>query len=122
MYALKTLAKQYLRFIITAFGIALCLMLMLFLLAIYYGVSDASVRYVRESDADIWVLQRNAANLLRGTSLLRSKHGMLIEQVEGVKSIAPILIFTATVNVPDNTASIHLIGFDPKTGKGVLRK
>ena len=118
MYAIKTLAKQYLRFIITAFGIALCLLLMLFLLAIYYGVSDASVRYVRESDADIWVLQRHAANLLRGTSLLTSRHGTVIRDVEGVKSIAPILFFTATVNVPGNTASVHLVGYDPVTGKG----
>ena len=118
MYALKTLAKQYLRFIITAFGVALCLVLMLFLLAIYYGVSDASVRYVRESDADIWILQRHAANLLRGTSLLTSNHGEIIKRVEGVKSISPILFFTATVNVPDNTASMHLVGYDPSTGKG----
>ncbi len=91
---------------------------MLFLLAIYHGVSDSSVRYVRESDADIWVLQRHAANLLRGTSLLSYRQGDLIKTVKGVKSIAPILFFTATVNVPDNTASVHLAGYDPKTGKG----
>jgi putative ABC transport system permease protein len=118
MYAFKTLAKQYVRFIITAVGVALCLVLMLFLLAIYYGVSDASVRYVRESDADIWVLQRHAANLLRGTSLLSTRHGEMIKQVDGVKSIAPILFFTATVTVPNNTASMHLVGYDPSTGKG----
>ncbi|MCU0462302.1 MAG: ABC transporter permease [Bacteroidales bacterium] len=118
MYAFKTLANQYVRFIITAIGIALCLMLMLFLLAIYYGVSDASVRYVRESEADIWILQRHAANLLRGTSLLSTRHGEIIKQVDGVRSIAPILFFTATVNVPDNTASMHLVGYDPSTGKG----
>jgi putative ABC transport system permease protein len=118
MYAFKTLAKQYVRFIITAFGIALCLMLMLFLLAIYYGVSDASVRYVRESKADIWVLQRHAANLLRGTSLLTTRHGDMIRQVNGVRTIAPLLFFTATVNVPGTTASMHLVGYDPSTGKG----
>jgi putative ABC transport system permease protein len=118
MYALKTLSNQYLRFIITAIGVSLCLILMLFLLAIYHGVSDASVRYVRESDADIWVLQRHAANLLRGTSLLTYRHGDLIKNIKGVRSIAPILFFTATVKVPDNTASVHLVGYDPRTGKG----
>lgn len=118
MYALKTLSKQYLRFIITAVGVALCLMLMLFLLAIYYGVSDASVRYVRESNADMWILQRHAANLLRGTSLLTNRHGNIIRQVDGIESIAPILFFTATVNVPENTASMHLVGYEPSTGRG----
>ncbi len=118
MYALKTLSKQYLRFIVTSVGVALCLLLMLFLLAIYYGVSDASVRYVRESDADIWILQRHAANLLRGTSLLTDRHGNKIRQVDGIESIAPILFFTATVKVPGTTASMHLVGYDPSTGKG----
>jgi putative ABC transport system permease protein len=118
MYALKTLFNQFLRFIITVFGVSLCIMLMLFILAIHHGVSDASVRYVRDSDADIWVLQRHAANLLRGTSLLTNKHGDLIRNVNGVKSIAPILFFTATLNLPDNMASVHLAGFDPGTGKG----
>ncbi len=118
MYALKTLLNQYVRFIVTSLGISLCLILMLFLLAIYSGVSDASVRYVRESDADIWVLQRHAANLLRGTSLLTAGYGDMIRKVEGVQSIAPILFFTATLKVPGNTASVHLAGYDPATGKG----
>jgi putative ABC transport system permease protein len=118
MYALKTLSRQYLRFIITSFGIALCLILMLFLLAIYHGVADASVRYVRESKADVWVLQRHAANLLRGTSILTNRHGELIKKVNGIKSIAPILSFTATVNLPGSTASVHLVGYDPLTGIG----
>lgn len=118
MYAFKSLSKQYLRFIITSFGVALCLLLMLFLLAIYRGVSDASVRYVRESDADIWILQRHAANLLRGTSLLTNRHGEMIGNVDGVKSMAPILFFTATVKVPGSTASVHLVGYDPATGSG----
>lgn len=118
MYAFKSLAKQYLRFIVTAVGIALCLLLMLFLLAIYYGVSEASVKYVKDSDADIWILQRHAANLLRGTSLLTIRHGFMLKDIGGIKSMAPILNFTATVKVPGNTASMHLVGYDPSTGKG----
>src|SRR5215831_2162179 len=118
MYALKILLNQYLRFFITAFGIALCLLLMLFLLAIYDGVSDASVRYVRESKADLWVLQRNAANLLRNTSILASGFGNQIKDIQGVVSAAPILFFTAMLHLPHNDASVHLAGYDPQTGKG----
>ena len=43
MYAIKTLVNQYLRFIITVFGIALCVVLMLFLLAIYRGAADDEI-------------------------------------------------------------------------------
>jgi len=118
MYAIKALFNQFSRFILTAFGISLCLILMLFLLSLYHGVSDSSVRYVRDSDADIWVLQRHAANIMRGTSILTYRYGNMIRNVKGVKSIAPILFFTATLNVPNNTASVHLAGFDPSTGKG----
>ncbi|HYV90297.1 MAG TPA: FtsX-like permease family protein [Chitinophagales bacterium] len=118
MYALKTLLNQYLRFIITAFGVSLCLLMMFFLFAIYHGVSEGTVRYIRENDADLWVLQRNAANLLRNTSILTTSYGNQISDVKGVNSIAPILFFTAMLILPDNAASVYLAGYDPQTGKG----
>ena len=46
MYALKILLNQYLRLIITSFGVAPCLILMLFLLSIYHGVMKPAVHYI----------------------------------------------------------------------------
>lgn len=52
MYALKTLQDQPLRLALTVGGIALCMVLMLFLLSVYRRVADGSVEYLRASHAD----------------------------------------------------------------------
>ncbi len=118
MFALKTLLAQHLRFILTVFGIALCVILMLFLLSIYKGVSVGSVEYVRESEADLWILQRHATNILRSTSILTTYHGNVIKKVKGVKSVAPVLFILASLKMEEGPATIYLTGFDPETGIG----
>jgi ABC-type antimicrobial peptide transport system permease subunit len=118
MYVFKTLLNQYLRSSITVFGIALCVILMLFLLAIYKGAADGSVQYVKSSDADIWVLQNNASNILRNTSLLPSTYGNKLQEIKGIKSVAPVLFLLASIKLPQHPASIYLAGFDLQTGKG----
>jgi len=50
---------------LTIGGVSLCIVLMFFLLAVYRGVADGSVEYIRRNKADLWVLQRNATNILR---------------------------------------------------------
>jgi putative ABC transport system permease protein len=118
MYALKTLTDQPFRFIITSCGVALCVVLILFLLGIYKGVSVGSVEYVRSSDADLWVLQRHATNILRCTSLLTPEHGTTLKEAPGVKSVSPVLFILASVSLPEGPATLYLTGYDPKTGRG----
>ncbi len=118
MYALKTLFDQPFRFGITAAGIALCVVLMLFLSGIYKGVSDGSVEYIRASDVDIWVLQRHTNNIMRSTSLLRSKYWTQLEDMEGIASVSPVIFVLGAVELPNGPQSLYLTGFDPETGKG----
>lgn len=118
MYAFRTLFKQAGRYIITSFGIALCVILMLFLLAIYRGVSDGSVRYIRQSDSDLWVLQRHTSNILRGTSILPRRKGNVIKQIPGVKLVSPVLFFSASLKIAATSGTVHLTGYDIKTGQG----
>ena len=118
MYAFKTLLRQRGRFMITSLGIALCIILMLFLLAIYKGVADGSVRYIRDSDADLWILQRHTSNILRGTSLLMMNKGNIIKEIPGVKLVAPILFFSASIKMSNTSATVHLTGYDIKLRKG----
>jgi putative ABC transport system permease protein len=118
MYAIKTLLKQTGRYIFTSLGIALCVVLMLFLLAIYKGVADGSVRYIKDCDADLWVLQKYSSNILRGTSLMSSNLGNLINETPGVRIAAPVLFFSANIDMPGVMGSIHLTGYDIATGEG----
>ena len=118
MYAIRILTRQPVRSALTVGGIALCIVLMLFLLGVYRGVADGSVEYIRRNPADLWVLQRNATNILRGSSLLTLSHGTVLRETRGVRQASPILLFLTTVWRGEENATLFLAGFDPGTGAG----
>ena len=118
MYAIRILIRQPVRTALTVGGIGLCIVLMLFLLGVYRGVADGSVDYIRRNPADLWVLQRNATNILRGSSLLTLSHGTLLRETAGVRQASPVLLFLTTVWRGKEHATLFLAGFDPATGAG----
>ncbi len=103
---------------LTIGGIALCLVMMLFLLGVYRGVAEGSVDYIRCNSADFWVLQQNAWNILRGSSLLTRSHGTMLADLPAVKSISPVLLLLSTVRKQDRIATLFLAGYDPRAKWG----
>ena len=118
MYAIRILLRQPVRSALTIGGIALCIVLMLFLLGVYRGVADGSVEYIRRNPADLWVLQNNATNILRGSSLLGLSHGTLLRETPGVAEVSPVLMFLTTVWKENVHSTLFLAGYDPSTGAG----
>jgi len=118
MYAIRTLRSQPLRLILTIGGIALCIVLMFFLLAVYRGVADGSVEYIRQNHADLWVLQDNATNILRGSSLISMDQINAIARAPGVRTAAPVLFLLSTIRNGDRVGTIFLTGFEPEKGLG----
>jgi putative ABC transport system permease protein len=117
-YAIRVLTHQPVRLALTVGGMALCVVLMLFLLAIYRGVSDGSVEYVRRSNADIWVLQENSTNILRSTSILSTAHERALSRVDGVGTIGPVLLLLPTLHANGKSATVFLAGYDHRSGLG----
>jgi len=113
IYTIKILLSQRTRFSLTVTGISLCIILMLFLFGIYQGVADGSVEYIRENKADLWVLQRNSTNILRGTSILSINQKELIEQNRNVQSVSPVLLLITTISNSDNHSTVFLAGYNP---------
>ena len=118
MYAFNILTEHWLRYILTSLGISFCALLMLFLVSIYKGVSYGSVEYVIASDADLWVLQEHATNILRSTSLMPATYQNDLKKIEGIESVSSVLFILASVNLNKSNATLYLTGFDPETGKG----
>lgn len=118
MYAFKMLTAHWPRYVLTAFGIALCSLLMFFLVALYEGVSYGSVEYVRANKADLWVVQKHATNILRNTSLLPASYETDLNCMDGVDSASPIFFILASMKLKGTTASVFLAGYDPTTGVG----
>lgn len=118
MYALKTLVDQKFRFIITALGVALCVILVHFLLGIYKGVADGSLAYVRSSTADLWVLQKHTNNILRSTSMIRTSRIGDIEAIPGIAAVSPQVLIMGSIEVSKKPQTAYLIGYDAETGMG----
>jgi len=118
MYPLKILLNQPYRLVLTAGGIGLCIVLMLFLLGIYEGISEGSVDYIRENKADLWILQENTTNILRGTSILSTMHLYLLQEHTELDKISPVLLLLTTIHGGNTSATIYLTGYDPQMKLG----
>jgi putative ABC transport system permease protein len=118
MYSIKKILDQPVRFSLTIGGVALCVVLMMFLLSVYRGVEEGSVEYVRASEADLWILQRHATNILRSSSMLSSEYGKMIKGISGIESIHPILFILAGVKLSNCSATTYLTGFNHESHVG----
>ncbi len=118
MYTIRMLVRQPMRLLLTVGGIALCIMLMLFLLGIYRGVADGSVDYIRACDADLWILQKGATNILRGTSMLPRAAEEKIRRVVPAERVAPVLLLLSTVGREGRSSTIFLAGYRPADSIG----
>lgn len=118
MYSIRVLQHHPLRLALTVGGIALCVVLILFLLSVYRGVEEGSVEYVRHNRADLWVLQEGASNILRASSILSTGHGTILRNIQTVKSASPILFLLSSIRKDDKMMTVYLTGFDPVTGNG----
>ena len=118
MYAIRILRSHPSRLVLTVVGVALCIVLMLFLLSVYRGVADGWVEYIRKNKVDLWILQKSATNILRGSSIISGRQGELIGNIEGIKSVSPILLLLTTVNIENKSRTIFLTGYNPMNGIG----
>lgn len=117
-YMVAMTTRQRTRFVLSVLGTALCALLMLFLLAVYQGVADGCLDYIRDSDPDLWVLHKNANNILRAQSVLLPELGSTLADMDGVVSVAPILLVLTKAETPGGWASVYLVGHDPDQVKG----
>ncbi len=118
MYAIRILLHQPFRYLLTAGGIGLCIVLMLFLMGIYRGVADGSVDYIRQNQADLWILQRNTTNILRGTSILSTAHGYVLNGIPELENVSPVLFLLSTIKMRGRSATVFLAGYDPAARHG----
>lgn len=119
-YSTRTLCAQPVRSAITVGGIGLCILLILFLFAIYRGVSRGAVEHVSSIEADIWVLQKHRTNVLRSTSIMPESYVRAVRKVKGVLDAVPLLglLVTCDSRSSEETATIYLAGYDLESGLG----
>jgi putative ABC transport system permease protein len=117
-YTWRILRGQPLRLALTVGGVALCLILMFFLLAVYRGVADGSVEYVRSCPADLWVLQRNATNILRGSSMVSTVQASALRNFDGIAQVGSVLFLLSASGIGGKDGTLFITGFEPEIGLG----
>ena len=113
MYVIRILTDKPIRFVLTFTGIAFCIILILFILGVYNGVAEGSIEYIKKTPADIWVLQGNNNNIMRGTSLIRVDYINDIRRDPLIKSATPVLLFFTNIIAGNDTATVLLAGYVP---------
>jgi putative ABC transport system permease protein len=116
--AWRMLVSEGLRSGVTALGIGFSVGLVLFLASLSNGVREESNGYVEHVDADVWVTQRSARNLMRSASFVPEALNETLLGMEDVSAVAGILRTIATARVGDREATLMVYGVEPEAWSG----
>ncbi len=108
--ALRNLFQNKIRLVISVGGVALALLLILALDAVFTGVERRITAYIDYSGADIWVSQADVRNMHMASSSLPDSVARRVKYVPGVASVTPILYLTNNVVVGDERNLAYIIG------------
>lgn len=117
--AIRNLFQNRVRFIISAGGAALALLLILTLSAIVAGLESQITAYIDYSRADIIVSQRDVRNLHMASSTLPTDVVDQIRSVPGVEAATPVLYATNTVRLGEDRIVTYVIGLPAEATMGL---
>jgi putative ABC transport system permease protein len=116
--ARKNLFEQPLRLSFSILGVALSVMLILVMWAILEGILGQAGAYVRNTDAQVWVVQKGFTDIAHGFSVVPASMRTKLGQLPGVKSANAITGARSEIATDGGKETIALIGYDTKTGVG----
>jgi putative ABC transport system permease protein len=105
--------REPMRLGLTAAGVALAVLLTVFLAGVYRGAVSGSLRYIEQADADVWVGRTGTWNLMRSGGLLPLKTRERIARVPGVRGVEPMLAALAPATVDGGRRTLLVIGLWP---------
>lgn len=108
--AFRNLFQNKARLIISVGGVALALLLILSLDAVFTGVERQITAYIEHSGADVWVSQADVLNMHMASSSLPDSVARKVRHMPGVASVSPILYLTNNVVAGDERNLAYIIG------------
>lgn len=116
--AFRNLFQSKIRLVISVGGVALALLLILALDAIFAGVEQQVTAYIDYSGADIFVAQSGVRNMHMASSALPSSALSQVRAVPGVESVTPILYLTNMIVAGQERSLAYVIGLPPDPAAG----
>lgn len=118
LLAFRNLFQNKIHLAISTGGVALALLLILSLDAIFEGAKRQVTAYIDYSGADIFVAQDGVRNMHMASSSLASSVAGRVKAVSGVASVTPILYLTNMVVVGDQRNLAYVIGLPANPAAG----
>lgn len=108
--AFRNLFQNKVRLVISVGGVALALLLILALDAVFTGVERRITAYIEHSGADIWVSQEAVFNMHMASSSLPDSVSRKVKVVPGVDSVTPIHYLANNIVAGDERNLAYIIG------------
>ncbi len=116
--AFRNLFQSKARLVMSVGGVALALLLILALDAIFAGVERQVTAYIDYSGADIFVAQKGVRNMHMAASSLPASVARKVKAVAGVASVTPILYLTNVVEANETRNLAYVIGLPAAPAAG----
>lgn len=108
--ALRNLFQNKIRLTISIGGVALALLLILSLDAIFMGVEQRITVYINNSGADIFVSQADVRNMHMAYSSLPDNVRRKVNEISGVSEVTPILYLSNNIVMGNERNLAYIIG------------
>ncbi len=117
--ALQNLLQDTMRLVLSVIGIALALMLILFLLGLRAGVFRSAIIYLDHAPGSIVVMPQGVRSTGAGSTQFLSPQTVdAISSTLGVAHVTPILLMMDIPQLHGKKEVIKLVGYDPALGGG----
>jgi len=117
--ARKNLFSERTRLVISVGGIALSVLLITFLLALFRGWNEKIGGFVDDVDADIWIAREGTTDFIVAASILPLEGAdERFGQIDSIARWSPLIAIPMGATGNGSEMDIHLIGFDPVSEMG----
>jgi putative ABC transport system permease protein len=116
--AYRNLFQNKVRLLISTAGVALALVLILALDAIFAGVEQQITAYIDSSRADLFISQAGVKNMHMAASSLPSAVVDQVKALPGVSAVTPIIYLSNVISVGEESSLAYIIGLPENAAAG----
>lgn len=116
--ARRNLFSDLVRLAISVGGVAVAILLVIILLAVYQGSVLQMSAYVDNVDTDLWVAQAGSPDMLHSFSVVPEGLAGQIAGIDGVSEVLPLTSRTTLVDIKGQKNSLIVVGYQPANGVG----
>jgi putative ABC transport system permease protein len=114
----KNLLSERTRLAISVGGVALAVLLITFLLALYRGWNDKVGRFAEGVKADIWIATQGTTDFFAAGSIIPLDRAEPLSTLPGVEKWTPLMVRPLTATRGGAEFEVHLVGYVPESGMG----